>query len=165
MPLGVADIHPGQIGGEQRGFFAPLAGFDFQHNVIGIVRVTRCQHVSELGIQFAHPSLQCGNLGGERLVGSHQLARGLEVVARGRQLAVGCDDRGQSGKPAPDSARLGRIAVQRGICQRKLELGVFGEQHVNRLHWLRHVNLLPASADPNANRRPSCTAGAQFGRR
>ena len=168
MPLGVADVHPGQIGGEQCRFFAALTGFDLEHDVVGVMRVARRQHVGELGVQFGHARLQFGDLVGERLVVDGQFTRGLQVAARRHQLAVGGDDRGQAGEPAPDFARLVGLAVQFGIRQRMLELGVFGEQHVDRLYGLRHVTL-PSSAaasvpQTRTDARPVHVA-AQFGRR
>ncbi len=139
MPLGIADVHPGQIGSEQRRFLAALTGFDFEQDVVGVVRIARCQHVGELGVQFGHPCFQFGRLVDERLVVGGQLACGLQVVPRGHQLAVSADDRGQSGEPAPGFARLVGFAVQLRIRQPLLELGVFGKQHVDRLYRLRHV--------------------------
>ncbi len=61
MPLGIADVHSGQIGGEQRRFFAALTGFHFQHDVVGIMRVARRQHVGKLGVQLGHPGFQFGD--------------------------------------------------------------------------------------------------------
>ena len=55
VPLGIADVHPGQIRGEQCRFFAALTGFDFEHDVVGVMRVARRQHVGELGVQFGDP--------------------------------------------------------------------------------------------------------------
>jgi hypothetical protein len=53
--------------------------------------------------------------------------------------------------------------VQLWIGQLMLELGVFGKEHVDRLHRLRHVtppapvlSRPPTSITANANRRPAC---------
>jgi len=55
VPLGVADVHPGQVRGEQRRLFSALTGFDLKHDVVAVVRITRRQHVGELGIQLGDP--------------------------------------------------------------------------------------------------------------
>ncbi len=39
VPLGVPDVHPGQIGGEQRGFLAALPRLHLEHHVVTVVRV------------------------------------------------------------------------------------------------------------------------------
>jgi hypothetical protein len=43
VPFGVPDVHAGEVGGEQRRLLATLAGLHFEHDVVGIVRVARCQ--------------------------------------------------------------------------------------------------------------------------
>lgn len=158
MPLGVADVHPGQVGGEQRRLFAAFTGFDLEHDVVGVVRVARGQHVGQLGVQLGHPGFQVGDLGGERIVVGGQFARGLEVLSGGHQLAVGADDRGEPGEPPPGLAGLVGIAVQVGVGQPAFQVGVFGQQHVDGLNRLRHLTppALPRATTANVNRRPAC---------
>jgi hypothetical protein len=52
VALRVADVHPGQIGGEQRRFLTALAGLDLEDDVVAIVRVARRKEVGELGAEF-----------------------------------------------------------------------------------------------------------------
>ena len=144
MPLGVADVHPGQVGGEQRRLLAALTGLDLEHDVVGVVRVARRQQIGELGVELVDGGLQLGDLGGERLVVGGQLARGLQVAAGGLQLAVGRNDRRDLGEPPADPAGRGGVGVQAGIGELALQVGVLGQQRVNRRCRVAHVALLPA---------------------
>ena len=93
VPLGVSDVHPRQVGGEQCRLLAALTGLDLEHDVVGVVRVTGREQVGQLGVELLDGGLQLGDLGGERLVVGGQLTRRLEVASRGLQLAVGRNDR------------------------------------------------------------------------
>src|ERR1700730_3171607 len=92
-----------------------------------------------------------------------QFTCAVQVSPYRLQLAVGGNDRRQLPEPTADFARIGSIAVQSGIGQLALELGVFGQQRVNRLHALRHASPSKPSrlpTYPNAKRRPSCAVSA-----
>ena len=65
MALGISDVHPGQVGGEQGRLLAALAGFHLKDDVVGVVRIARCQHVSQLIIEFGDLGLQLDHFGGE----------------------------------------------------------------------------------------------------
>ena len=65
MPFGIADVHPRQVSGEQCGFLAALAALDLQHDVVGVVRIARRQHVSQLIVEFGDLGLQLDHFGGE----------------------------------------------------------------------------------------------------
>ncbi len=93
MPLGVADVHAGQVGGEQCGLFAALPRLDLEHDVVGVVRVARGEQVGELGFELVDRGLEPGYLGGEGFVVGAEFAGGLQVAAGGLQLAVRRDDR------------------------------------------------------------------------
>ena len=93
MTLGVADVHAGQIGGEQRGLFAALPRLHLEHDVVAIVRVARGEQVGQLGFELVDRGLELGDLGGEGFIVSGEFARGLQVAAGGLQLAVRRDDR------------------------------------------------------------------------
>ena len=93
MPLGVADVHAGQVGGEQRGFLAALPRLHLEHDVVGVVRVTRRQQIGQLGVQFFDRGFELGNLGREGFVVGGEFSRSFEVAAGGLQLAIGRDDR------------------------------------------------------------------------
>ena len=76
VPLGVPDVHPGQVGGEQRRLLAALTGLHLEHDVVGVVRVARRQEVGEMGFEFFDGCGEFVDLGGERLVVGRQFARG-----------------------------------------------------------------------------------------
>ena len=52
VPLGVSDVHPGQVGGEKRRLLATLTGLDLEHDVVGVVRVARCEQIGQLGVEL-----------------------------------------------------------------------------------------------------------------
>lgn len=112
MPFGIADVHPGQVGGEQRRLLAALAGFHLQHDVVGVVRIARCQHVGELVVEFGDLGLEFGDLGGERWVVCSEFAGGIQITAGRLQLAVGGRDRCQLCEPFAYPARIDGITVQ-----------------------------------------------------
>lgn len=112
------------------------------------MRIARRQHVGELRVEFGHARFEFDDLVSERVVVGGQFACGRQIVASGLQLAMGGDNRGQSGESATRLACLVGIAVQLGIRQSLLELGVLGEQHVNRLYRLRHHT--PPSPSPRS---------------
>ena len=49
LPLGVARVHPEEIGGEQRGLVASGPGADFEHDVLGVVRILRDEQDPQFG--------------------------------------------------------------------------------------------------------------------
>ena len=131
VPFGVADVHAGQVGGEQRRLLAALAGFHFEQDVVGVMRIPGRQHVGQLGVEFGDARLQFGHLGGEGLVLVGQFARGLEVTARRLQLAIGAHDGRDLREAATDLAGVARVGMQFRVGQLALELGVLDEQRVD----------------------------------
>jgi hypothetical protein len=93
MTLGVADVHAGKVGGEQRRFLATLPRLDLEHDVVTIVRIPRGEKVGQLSFELVDRRLEAGDLGRERFIVSAEFARGLEVAAGGLQLAERGDDR------------------------------------------------------------------------
>ena len=79
MCLRVAGVHAGQIGGEQRGFFAALTRLDLKDDVHRILGVTGSQNLHECLVGSRFLFLEGGNLVGEGAVFGGQLAGGLEV--------------------------------------------------------------------------------------
>jgi hypothetical protein len=63
--LGVAQVHPQQVAGEQRRLLAALPGLDLQDHVLAVVRITRQQQLAQLVLQRALPDGQLGRLGRE----------------------------------------------------------------------------------------------------
>ena len=93
--LGVAQVHPQQVAGEQRGLLAALARLDLQDDVLVVVGVARDQQVLEPLLQPRDALLELGRLLGERRVLGGQLLGGGQVVAgrlaaRGRCRRSGC---------------------------------------------------------------------------
>ena len=132
VPFGIADVHAGQVGGEQRRLLAAFAGFHFEQDVVGVMRIPWRQHVGQLGVELGDARLQLGYLRREGLVLTGQFARGLEVTARRLQLAIGAHD-GRELREAPtDLAGVARVGVQLGVGKLALEVGVLDQQGVDR---------------------------------
>ncbi len=122
--LGVAQVHPQQVGGEQRGLLAALAGLDLEDDVLVVHRVARHEQQGQsLGDALALGCRRVG-LGGELRVLGGQLARGGLVLAELEPLAVGGDDGAQLGMALADPAGCRGIRVQRRIGHLLLEVGV-----------------------------------------
>ena len=78
--LGVPQVHPQQVAGEQRGFLAALPRLDLDHHVLAVVRVARGEQFTQFGLQFGDPLRDRGGLVGEARVLVGQLAGGLEIA-------------------------------------------------------------------------------------
>jgi hypothetical protein len=152
VPFGVADVHAGQVGGEKRRLLAALPRLHLQHDVVGIVRVARGEQVGELGVELLDGGLELGNLGREGFVVGGELSSGFQIAAGGLQLAIGRHDGRHLREAAADLAGRSRIRVQIRVGQLTLEVGLLGQQSINRGRSVRHVRFLPR----NANRRPAC---------
>src|ERR1700722_1389709 len=96
------------------------------------MRIPRREHVGQLGVKFVDLRFEFGDLGGERLVVSHQLPGRLKVAAGGLELAVRRHYGRELREPTPNLARRRLIGVQFGVGQATLELGVLTEQRVDR---------------------------------
>ena len=118
LPLGVAQVHPQQVAGEQRRLLAALAGLDLQDHVLAVVGVARQQQLAQLVLQRALPGGQLGRLGGERR-SPRRPARGRwpgrpgwpRAGARPPRSGTAPRTGGRAGGPAPGRrARTGRRA-------------------------------------------------------
>ncbi len=160
MPLGVAGVHPGQVGSEQRRLLATLTGLDLEDDVVGVVRIARRELIGQLSVELCDGGLKLRHLRGERLVVGGQLPGRLEVTAGGFELAVSRDDRRDLGEPPADLAGGGGIGVQIRIGELALEVGMFGEHRLDHGCRVGHVVLLTAAASPPFFRQTQTDARA-----
>ncbi len=75
--------------------------------------------------------------------------RGFQVAAGGLQLAIGRDDRRDLREPAADLAGRRGIGVQIRVGELTLEVGLLGQQRINRRRGVRHVR------PPSPERKPT----------
>ena len=161
MPFGVADVHPGQIGGEQRRLLAALTGLHLQHDVVAVVRIARGEQVGQMGVEFFDRRGEFVDFGGKGLVVGGQFAGGAEITTRSFQLAVGPHDRRQLRKPPADLAGLARVRVQVGVGELTFEVGMLGQDGINGRRVVGHVALLPKT---RSDARPAaCVADRASG--
>ena len=122
--LGIAQVHPQQVGGEQRRLLAALAGLDLEDDVLVVHRVARDQQQRQpLGDTLALSGRRVGLRSELRVLGG-QLAGCSLVLAELEPLAVGGHDRAQVGMPLADPAGCRGIRVQRRIGHLLLKVGV-----------------------------------------
>ena len=165
MTLGVADVHAGEVGGEQRGLLAALPRLDLEHDVVAVVRVARGEQVGQLGFEFVDRGLEIGDLGGEGLVVGAEFARGLQVAAGGLQLAVGRDDRRELREPSADLAGRAGVGVQIRVGELALEVGMLGKQRLDPRRACPSCRLLPANRALERKPTPGLRRTRQIGRR
>ena len=122
--FGVPQVHPQQVGGEQRGLLAALACLDLEDDVLVVHRVAWHQQQGQpLGDALALCCRRVG-LSSELGVLGGQLAGRDLVLAELEPLAVGGDDRAQLGMPLADPAGCRGIRVQRRVGHLLLKVGV-----------------------------------------
>ncbi len=130
LPLGVAQVHPQQVAGEQRRLLAALAGLDLEDDVLAVVGVLRQQQLAQPVLELVDAGLQSVvGLGGERRVLGGQLARGAAGRRARPSSSRGAATIGASSAKRRPSVRARRlVGVHRRVGQRPLDLGVLGEQ-------------------------------------
>ena len=131
--LGVAEVHPQQVPGEQRRLVAPLTRLDLEDDVAVVVRVARDQQVGELLGELLAPCGQLGGLHDERRVLAAQLHRGVQVRADREPLLVGRHQRGQLGEATAEPPRGALVGVDRRVGELRLEVRVLTDQIVDLL--------------------------------
>ena len=140
-PLGVAQVHPQQVTGEQGRLLATLAGLDLEDDVAVVVGVARDEHPPQLVLGGGQRLLQLGQLGGERRVLGRQLAGGGHVVTGGVPRVVGRDGRSQRRVALVQLAHLGGVgvvAVGGRVGELVLQRGVLLHERGSRLEHVRH---------------------------
>src|SRR5690606_18081528 len=97
---------------------------------------------------------------------------GLQIAARGLELAVGVHDRRQLREPPADLAGTARIRVQIRIGELLLQVGVLGEDGLDAAARLSRglgargpchgalLSAVPATCALNVKRRPACARAA-----
>ena len=129
--LGVAQVHPQQVAGEQRRLLAALPGLDLQH-ARRRRRAGRAGRAGRARRRLEHRDAR-GDLGGLRgegwVLGGELAGRGL-VLAGGGELAGCRDDRRQLGVAAAELARVRGVGVHGGVGEGALQLGVLREHRV-----------------------------------
>ena len=112
VPLGVPQVHPQQVAGEQRRLLAALAGLDLQDHVLGVVRVARDQQLGEALLERRQASPR-SRRPRRRTTGPRRPARGPRSGRRGpapaRRRPCGSGSaRRSAGRPGgPCSGRRG----------------------------------------------------------
>ena len=105
LPLGVAQVHPQQVAGEQRRLVAALARLDLEDDVLAVVRVARAAAARAAAARRPRPasaswSASAANdasSAGEFLGGGQVAAQRVQLVGRG-------DDRRELGEAAAERA-------------------------------------------------------------
>ncbi len=131
LPLGVAQVHPQQVRGEQGRLLAALAGHDLDDDVAVVVGVARDEQAAQVVAGGLGGLLQDGQFGRERRVLEGQLARGADVVGGAAQGLVGLHDGGELRVASPERPGSGLVGVHGGVRQLPLEHGVLGQQRLD----------------------------------
>ena len=145
LPFGVAGVHAGQVGGEQRRLLTALTGLDLDDDVAGVVGIPGHEDLAQVLPGSGLGGLQVRHLGGEVLVLRGQLA-GVSQVGTGRLPGpVGGHDPTQLGIAAPQPTH-GTGVGGRGPGHLGLDVRVLGQERLcggevlthglGFLHWL-----------------------------
>ena len=163
MALGVAHVHPVQLGGEQGGLVAAGAGPDLEDDVAVVVRVARQEQDLELLDQARLVGLEAVDLlAGHRLELLVALG-GVAHLARAGQFGPGrleaperLDDRLELGQLLAEPADLGRVREDLGAAQLRLDRvvprGDLGELVVEVAHAASVVGPSAIGARSNSGR-------------
>ena len=131
VALGVADVHPVELGREQRRLLAAGAAADLHDHVAAVVRVARQEEDLELLEQARLVGLEPGDL-----VAGHpvhlvvgigrvaKLARAGQLGPRRLEPAEGLDDRLEPRQLLAETADRRRVGRRLGACQLRLDLVV-----------------------------------------
>jgi hypothetical protein len=125
--LGVAQVHPQQVAGEEGRLLAPLPRLDLEDRVAVVVGVARHEQAAQVLLRVGGGGLQAGQLRDEGLVLEGQLPRRGEVALGALELPVCRHGGGQRGIPLVEGAHEGLVGVHGGIGETSLELGVLLE--------------------------------------
>src|SRR6476661_4879086 len=161
---------PSNLSREQRGLLAALPRLHLEDDVVRVVWVTGRQQVGQLGVQLFDRGFKLRDLGSEGFVVGGEFFRSVEVTAGGLEFAICRDDRRDLREPSAHLASRARICVQVRVVELTLEVGMLGQQRIDRSARLsrgscacgvRHGALLSRNAlrlffSLNANRRPAC---------
>lgn len=160
VTLGVADVHAREIRGEQGRLLAALSGLEFEYDVVGVVRIARCQQVGEQRVEFVYPRLEFGHLLGEGGVVDGEFACGFEVTLGGVELAVGRHDGSHLGEPLAHATGCRGVGVQCRVGELPLEVGMLVEQRLDLWGVVAHAGLSFHLGADQRKRRPNPTRDA-----
>ena len=141
--LRVTGVHAGQIGSEQRGFFAALTRLDLEDDVHRILRVTGSQNLDERLVGSRFLFLEGGNLDGKGTIFSGQLARSLKVSRGGGKPISGGLHAAELSVASTDSAHQLRIRKRLGIRHLRLDLLIFLQQRAQGTEFIRRAHDSP----------------------
>ena len=129
-PLGVAQVHPQQVAGEQRRLLAALARLDLDDHVLAVVRVARDEQLGEPASPVRSTRCVPARRPRRRRLGPRRPARGrrLRSPRAASSSRAAADDRGQLGVAPAQPAGRAWSACTAGSASALLELGVLGEQ-------------------------------------
>ncbi len=125
--LGIPQIHPQQIAGEQSGFIAALTGLDLQDDVPLVVGVAGYEELAQLLLGALVGGHQVRDLLGEPGILPRQLPGRAQVLARDVPGLVCRHDRPEGGIPAAHVAKARLIADDLGVGELGFQGGVLGE--------------------------------------
>ena len=138
--LGVPQVHPQQVAGEQRRLLAALPRLDLEDDVAVVVGVARDQQPAQPVLGGGQGGLERRDLLGEGGVLGGQLAGRAEVVAGADPGVVGGHGRAERGVPLAQLAaavgvggdlRVAHLALERGVL---VDEGLRGVEH-GGLRW------------------------------
>ena len=109
VPLGVAQVHPQQVAGEQRRLLAALARLDLEDDVLAVVGVLGQQQLAQPVLELPDGAVSASASAAKDGVLGGELAGGGEVAA-GVFERPGGSTRGRAGRSgAPACAAVGRL--------------------------------------------------------
>ena len=163
--LGVAQVHPQQVAGEQRRLLAALAGLDLEDHVLVVVGVARDQQHAAAAPPSSPRRASRRSASAAKAASSAASSR---AAARSSPslppLAVRASTTGaELGVALADPAGVGLVGVDAGSAELLLEVGVLGDE---RLDGLEHRDLLspenraPAQASETTPARRTQSVGA-----
>ena len=149
--LGVPEVHPQQVAGEQGRLLAALPRLDLEDDVAVVVGVARDEQPAQPVLGRGQGRLERRELLGEGGLLGGELAGGAEVVAGADPGVVGGDGGAERGVPLAQLAAALRVGRHGRVAHPALELGVLVDEG---LRGVEHGGL----------RWSGCAGGAAGGR-
>ena len=128
--LGVPEVHPQQVAGEQRRLLAALARLDLEDDVLAVVRVARHEQPPQPLLELAAPRLQLGRPPRRTPASSAASSRAASRSSSAARSSRWSRRSAQLGVPLAERAGQGLVGVDGRVGEPLLELGVFADQIV-----------------------------------
>src|SRR5699024_1770549 len=171
LPFGEAQVHPGEVAGEQRRLLPSFACFDLEDDIAAVVGVAGNKHRAQVGRCFLGPLLHLREFLGEIRVFGREFG-GVGRVRRGAlPLLVGAHDPAELGVAAPEGAGLCLVGVHTRVGELLLDLDVFVKKRLGALELVvahakdrrisafsRGVTLTESERNWDADLPPSCSS-------